>query len=118
MTFLDADVIRVLEEVLPARFGGGPTDYQLVESEDGNGRPRMTLLVDPAVGPFDPKAVVDTFLTAISQGSGAERVMSLHWGQTDVLRVERRIPLTTPSGKILHLHVDRYPLSGQQPPLD
>ena len=25
MTFLDTDVIRVLEEVLPARFGGGPT---------------------------------------------------------------------------------------------
>src|SRR5262249_43576160 len=33
MTFLDADVIRVLEEVLPARFGGAPTDYQLVEDE-------------------------------------------------------------------------------------
>jgi hypothetical protein len=30
MTLLDADVIRVLEEVLPARFGGRPLDYQLV----------------------------------------------------------------------------------------
>ena len=30
---LDADVIRVLEEVLPGRFGGAPTDYQLVEDE-------------------------------------------------------------------------------------
>jgi len=107
MNFLDTDVVRVIEEVLPARFGGGPADYQLVESEDGNGRPRMTLLVDPAVGPFDPKAVVDTFLTAISQGSGAERVMSVYWVQTDVLRVERRTPVTTSSGKILHLHLDR-----------
>src|SRR5262249_47784638 len=34
MTFLDVDVIRVLEEVLPARFGGGPADYQLVEEEE------------------------------------------------------------------------------------
>lgn len=34
MTFLDSDVIRVLEEVLPGRFGGGPTHYQLVEEED------------------------------------------------------------------------------------
>jgi hypothetical protein len=31
MNFLDVDVIRVLEEILPARFGGGPTDYQLQE---------------------------------------------------------------------------------------
>ena len=37
MTFLDSDVIRVLEEVLPARFGGGPTDFQLVEQEDDDG---------------------------------------------------------------------------------
>jgi hypothetical protein len=35
MTFLDTNVIRVLEEVLPARFGGAPTDYQLVEDEGG-----------------------------------------------------------------------------------
>ncbi len=33
MTFLDTDVIRVLEEVLPGRFGGIPSDYQLVEEE-------------------------------------------------------------------------------------
>ena len=26
MTFLDADLVRVLEEVLPGRFGGGPAD--------------------------------------------------------------------------------------------
>src|SRR5262249_44513834 len=40
MTFLDTDVIRVLEEVLPARFGGGPTDYQLVEEDGADGQPR------------------------------------------------------------------------------
>ena len=30
MTFLGSDVIRVMEDVLPGRFGGGPADYQLV----------------------------------------------------------------------------------------
>jgi hypothetical protein len=39
MTFYDTDVIRVLETALPARFGGGPTDYQLVEEETEFGRP-------------------------------------------------------------------------------
>lgn len=31
MTFLGPDLLRLTEEVLPTRFGGDPTDYQLVE---------------------------------------------------------------------------------------
>ena len=41
MTFFDSDVIRVLEEKLPARFGGGPIDYQLVEDEGPDGTPEF-----------------------------------------------------------------------------
>jgi hypothetical protein len=32
MNLLDAEVAHTLEEVLPGRFGGAPTDYQLVET--------------------------------------------------------------------------------------
>ncbi len=105
MTFLDADVIRVLEEVLPARFGGVPTDYQLVEEEAAGGLARVRLLVRPEVGPVDPDAVAMAFLDAISAGAGAERIMGQVWRDAQVLRVERRAPLATASGKILHLHV-------------
>jgi hypothetical protein len=104
MTFLDTDVIRVLEEVLPGRFGGGPIHYQLVEEEDTEGRPRLRLLVDPAVGPLTPEVVAETFFSAIGAGRGAEKVMGLAWRDADLLRVERRVPLVTASGKILHLH--------------
>jgi hypothetical protein len=104
MTFLDADVIRVLEEVLPARFGGGRTDYQLVEQQAQHGRSALRLLVHPAIGPLDPDAVADAFLQAIGGGSEAERVMELEWRQTGLLRVERRPPQATQAGKILHLH--------------
>ena len=104
MTFLDTDVIRVLEEVLPERFGGGPTDYQLVEEEDVEGRPGLRLLVDPAVGPLAPDAVAEAFLSAIGAGQGAQKVMGLAWRDAGLLRVERRVPLVTASGKILHLH--------------
>jgi hypothetical protein len=103
MTFLDADVIRVLEEVLPARFGGGPTDYQLVDEESHDGRANLRLLVDPRVGPLDDAAVADTFLASIGGGSGAQRVMELQWRQAGVVSIERRPPLPTASGKILHL---------------
>lgn len=107
VTFLDLDVVRVLEEVLPGRFGGGPTDYQLVEEEGEDGQPRLRLLVHPAAGPVDPTAVAETFLAAVGAGSGAERLMELHWRQAGVLRVERRPPLATGGGKVLHLYRER-----------
>ena len=104
MTLLDCDVVRVLESVLPGRFGGGPTDYQLLEEEMPGGAPRLRLLVHPRVGTLRPDVVADAFLGAIGAGNGAERVMALHWQRAGVLRVERARPLTTDSGKILHLH--------------
>ena len=79
MTFLDTDLIRVLEEVLPARFGGAPTDYQLVEEEAADGRPRLRLLVHPARRPGRSGTLVDAFLSAIGAGPGGERVMELQW---------------------------------------
>jgi hypothetical protein len=115
MAFLDVDVIRVLEETLPARFGGGPTDYQLVEEEAADGSPRVLLLVHPSVGPQDPEDVVAAFLEAIGGQSSANRVMSLQWRGAGWLRVERRPPEAAASGKILHLHQSRRPSSARPP---
>src|SRR5262249_31532466 len=72
MTFLGAEVIAVLEEALPARFGGGPTDYQLVEDETPTGELCIRLLVHPRLGPLDAEEVREAFLEAIGHGSGAE----------------------------------------------
>jgi hypothetical protein len=107
MTFLDTDIIRVLEEILPARFGGGPTDYQLVEEEAADGRPRLRLLVHPRVKPADLAAVGEAFLDAISAGDRVERVMGTVWRDGKFLSVERCPPIATASGKILHLSVGR-----------
>ena len=108
MTFLDTDIIRVLEDVLPARFGGGPADYQLVEEEVAGGRPQGALARPiPRSDPLDPDQVADAFLTAIGGGTGAERVMELEWRQARIVEVERQLPRLAPSGKIAHLHVER-----------
>ena len=115
MTFLDTDVVRVLEEVLPARFGGAPTDYQLIEEEDADGSPRVALLVHPRVGPAPPEEVARTFLSAIGGGSGVERVMGTVWRDAGLLRVERRPPLATASGKVLHLHAAPRRAGGRTP---
>ena len=107
MTFVDTDVVRVLEEILPDRFGGSLVDYQLVEAEAEDGRPQLSLLVHPRVGPLDPRAVEETFLDAIGAGSGAARIMAHQWRQGRMLRVEREPPRTGVLGKILHVWTPR-----------
>jgi hypothetical protein len=103
MTLRDADVARVLEEILPARFGGAPTHYQLVEDEDDTGRARLRLLVHPAVGTIDTAAVTEAFLAAVGAGMGPDRVVEMTWRAGGILGVERTPPRPTKGGKILHL---------------
>lgn len=103
MSLLDADLIGILDEMLPARFGGGPTHYQVLEDQDADGQPRLRLLVDPAVGPLDADAVAETFLAAISRGSGIERITALTWRAGGFLTIERRAPESRRGDKILHL---------------
>jgi hypothetical protein len=107
MTFLDTEVVEVLERALPARFGGGPTDYQLVEDEGPAGEPRLRLLVHPRVGVVDSAAIASAFLAALAAGPGAARVMGFAWRDGGFLHVERVAPHSTASGKILHLHTPR-----------
>jgi hypothetical protein len=112
MTFHDTDLVRVLEEVLPARFGGGPLDYQLAERETSDGRAVLCLLVDPRLGPLDPSTLTRAFLDGLASESGAQRVMALAWRDAGLLRVERRRPEVTAGGKINHLHAQaRVPTS-------
>lgn len=101
-TFLGTDIIRVLEEALPVRFGGQPTDYQLVEGESEDGLPVVALRIDPRLGPLSERDVVDAFFGAVAQGDGGERLMTMLWTQQRMLRVERERPLSTGSGKFQH----------------
>jgi len=105
ITFLDVDVIRVLEETLPAAFGGDATHYQLVEDTTEPGTaPRVRLHVHPEVGDLDVEEVGDVFLAAIGGGDSGERLMELQWRGSGALKVVRAPPLRTGSGKIHHLH--------------
>jgi len=104
VTWLDVDVIRVLEEAMPRRYGGGPADWQLVERLDGVGESgAVTLVVDPSVGPLDPDVVVEAFLGALGSRDGGERIMAMQWRDGRVLRVAREAPRRTVSGKVLHV---------------
>jgi hypothetical protein len=103
VTFLGTELLRLIEEVLPKRFGGHPTDYQLVEEEEG-GLPKVNIVVSPRVGGVDEDTVVNTVFQALQPYPGGD-IMSERWQQGRTLRVVRREPYTTATAKILPLHI-------------
>jgi hypothetical protein len=66
---LASRVVRLLECDLPARFGGGPTDYQLVEDDADvvDGQTRLRLLVRPSLGPIDESAIKAAFISLLTE---------------------------------------------------
>jgi hypothetical protein len=112
MTFLDVDIAAVLEADLPARFGGGPADYQLLEVEREDGGAGVVLRVHPRVGPLDEGVVRDAFLDAIGAGAGAERIMAAYWRAAGVPGIQRKPPLLSEKGKLLHVWRSRTAAAG------
>jgi hypothetical protein len=51
--------------------------------------------------------LIDAFLSAVGAGPGGEQVMALQWRAAGLVTVERELPLTMPSGKVLHVHQPR-----------
>jgi hypothetical protein len=103
MSLADADLIRLLEEVLPERFGGGANDWQLVEDEAPDGAPRLALVASARIGALDEAAVREQVLAWIGRGRGIERITALLYRDGGYLGIVRREPFTT-SGKVAHLH--------------
>lgn len=101
--FLGSDLLELVDRVLPARFGGGPTDYQLVEEEVG-GLPKVTVVARPALGPLDEDDVVEAVLEHLGQ-LPRNRLMTDVWRDGGTLRVARREPYVTAAGKIQSLHL-------------
>jgi len=105
VTLVGSETIRILEEVLPARFGGGPLDYQLMEEEDSDGFTKVSLIVDPRLQLENEQAVIDTFFDACSKSSvNADSTKSI-WSQANTLQIKRRKPIWTGRGKLMSLYV-------------
>jgi len=105
MCLADADLGRLVDEILPGRFGGGPGDWQLVETEADDGSPRLSVVASPSLGPLPPEAVTDALLAWIGRGGGVERITSILYRDGGFVRLERRAPFLTASGKVGHLHL-------------
>jgi hypothetical protein len=105
VTLVGSEMIHILEEVLPARFGGTPQDYQLMEEEDEQGFTRLTLLVDPSVNLEGEAAAVEVVMAALGKGTVAADLSQALWRQAGTMRVKRKSPVWTDRGKLMPLHL-------------
>ena len=106
MNFIGADLMRLVDEVLPSRFGGNPTDYQFLEEEE-QGLPKVTLLVSPRVGKIDEAEVSDAVLSFLDGASGGAVRYGDRWREGKTLLVRRGEPVATRASKVLALHTAR-----------
>lgn len=106
VTFLADDVLDLVERVLPGRFGGAPTDYQLVEGDPG-GRARITVVVSPRVGEVDARDVVEVVLGRFSAGPSFRKMMTATLAAAGSIEVARREPFVGETGKVPALHKPR-----------
>jgi hypothetical protein len=99
MTLAGSDMIRILTETLPARFGGTPLDYQLMEEEDAGGLTRLNLLIHPRVAISDEAAVAEAVL------EGLHPRLRVYWKEAGTIRVKRTEPVWTGRGKLMPLNL-------------
>ncbi|HEY1371103.1 MAG TPA: hypothetical protein VGH50_01425 [Candidatus Binatia bacterium] len=107
MNFFYGDLFEIFEKQLPAEFGGGPGDYQLAEEEDGDGRTRLTLRVDPKVGELDEARLIARLRQHLGAGSWQKEFQVRVWDNAGTFRIARVAPHASPRGKILPLELSR-----------
>ena len=105
MTLVGTDMLRILDEVLPARFGGTPLDYQVLEEEDSDGFTRLSLVVSPKIRLPDDQRVIDTVLDSLRWSGEAADLARATWRQAGTWRVKRMEPIWTARGKLMPLHL-------------
>jgi hypothetical protein len=99
VTLAGSDMTRILEEVLPRRFGGTSVDYQLAEEEDARGFTKLTLVVSPRVTGADESQMIETVLGELGETGLGRDVRSI-WSLAGALRVVRKEPTVAQGGKV------------------
>src|SRR5207248_8546460 len=94
-----SELVDLIETALPARFGGAPGDYQLVEV-DGAAQSEILLRVSPRLQNVDPALVREFFREALGRVLRGSFSFEL-WRFSAGLRVAFEEPEHTATGKVL-----------------
>ena len=103
VTHATADVVRIVEELLPARFGGCAADYQLAEQEK-DARTVVVLRVNPRLGAFRAGEVETFFLDEVRKLFGGSLTVRT-WTHAGGFQVVAEAPLAGATGKIMPVHL-------------
>ncbi|HEY9245822.1 MAG TPA: hypothetical protein VIO11_03150, partial [Candidatus Methanoperedens sp.] len=105
-SMLNNGLLRVAEEVLPERFGGSVTDYQILEVEE-NGSSELNLLISPDIVGVDEEKVLETMRDEL-RATGKIRGLSMDMlEKVRIIRIKREYPKRTKVGKIFSFHVEQ-----------
>lgn len=107
VTLIGTEMLKILNESLPARFGGSSLDYQLMEAEDARAFTRLYLIISPRVAIADEQGVVDYVLQQLSASSPMADAARVPWQHAQTFQVKRMEPVWTERGKLLPLHIPR-----------
>lgn len=105
VTLVGSDMERVIESVLPARFGGSALDYQLAEEEDERGFTRIVIRVSPRLDIRDETELVRAVLDGLTEASISADLAGRLWSQANAILVRREEPRTGGGGKLMPLHL-------------
>ena len=102
-TLVGTDIVRILEESLPSRFGGHPGDYQLVEQEAGR-ETRIVIRVNPRLAIVATDPIREYFLAEVRKLFGGSLTSSI-WTHASSVDVLLQAPIAGQTGKISPLYL-------------
>jgi hypothetical protein len=107
VTLIGTEMLQILNQDLPSRFGGTALDYQLMEAEDDHGFTRLYLIVSPRVAIDSEPAVIDYLHQRLSVSSSMADAARVPWQHAHTFQIKRMEPVWTERGKLLPLHIPR-----------
>lgn len=109
MRLLGIDVLALVEEFLPATFGGSALHYQIAEEEDEKGRTRVVVIVDPRIDLPGEEAAIRDILQFIGSRGAPALLAAATWSQASSLSIRRETPRWSGHGKLPALRTRRNP---------
>jgi hypothetical protein len=108
VTVIGDEITQILEQVLPARFGGSALDYQLLEQEGENSLTRLYLVISPRVKIQNEQQVLSVMHQALRASSPMADAARAVWQQAYTIQIKRQEPIWTARGKLQPVHFQRY----------
>jgi hypothetical protein len=104
MTILGTDMVYIIENILPQKFGGNATDYQVREEENEKGETRLNLVINPNIAGINDEDVKKTVINHLQKKISGGSLASGFWGKINTIQVIREYPATL-KGKVLTLDI-------------